>query len=72
MISSYVSLRVSKPVKPLIFLQFPLDLMLVPNLILVKENEIVVIGLDPSFGDEWMLGNISPFEFPLPAIPFGT
>lgn len=46
--------------------------MLVPNPVLVKENKIAPIGLDQTLGDELMLGNISPCEFSLPAIPFDT
>ena len=72
MISSYISFKVKKSVKPQIFPQVPLGLTVVPDLILVKQNEIALIGLDQSSDDKQMLGNISPFEFSMPVITFGT
>lgn len=48
--------------KPQIFPQVPLGLVIIPDLILDKQNETALIGLRQSCQDEWILGNPSSFE----------
>ena len=65
MISSYVSFKVRKSVKPQILPHIPLGPTIIPDPILVKQNKTVLIGLEQSFDDDWTLGSISFSKFPM-------